>query len=260
MTDVASLIATAASLWRQAQYTVALTGAGISTPSGIPDFRTPESGVWAEGTDPMAVASIYAFKRRPQDFFDWLRPLAKTLLNAEPNAAHYALARLEQAGRLRGIITQNIDLLHSRAGAETIYEVHGHIREATCIRCYEIFNAEAALADYLDTGAVPHCPACGGVLKPNVILFGEMLPTRVMQQAKVQTRRCDLMLVAGSSLEVAPAGDLPLLAKQTGADLIIVNLDETHVDEIADVVIRADVVDVLPSLAEAVLSGSAASF
>lgn len=254
MTSIDSLIATAASLWRDARHVVALTGAGISTPSGIPDFRTPDSGVWDRVADPMEVASIYAFKRRPQSFYDWLRPLLQTFLAAEPNAAHYALARLEQHGRLQSIITQNIDLLHSRAGTETIHEVHGHMREATCITCYEVFNADMVLSDYLATGDMPHCPACGGVLKPNVILFGEMLPMRVMQRAKAETRRCDLMLVAGSSLEVAPVGDLPLLAKQTGADLIIVNLGETHLDEIADVIIRADVVEALPRLAEAVLS------
>lgn len=249
MTQIDALIAEAAALLQKADHAVVLTGAGISTPSGIPDFRTPGTGVWTQTIDPMEVASIYAFKQHPQSFYDWLRPLVDTVFHAQPNAAHLALAQLERYGRIKGIITQNIDLLHTRAGSKTVYEVHGHLREMTCIFCFQIYETERFLSDYLATGRVPRCPACGGVLKPNIILFGEMLPIQVMNKAQLQARICDLMIVVGSSLEVAPAGDLPLLAKQAGAKVIIINLGETYLDEVADVLIRANVVDVLPQLA-----------
>lgn len=255
MTKLDTLITEAAVLLQQARHAVALTGAGISTPSGIPDFRTPGSGVWEHVTDPAEVASLYAFKRRPQSFYDWLRPLLRLVFASQPNPAHLALAQMEAANLLKCIITQNIDLLHSKAGSQTIFEVHGHLRQMTCISCYTVFDTEQFLASLLDSADVPRCPRCGGVLKPNVILFGEMLPVKVMNQAQLHTRLCDVMLVAGSSLEVAPVGDLPLLAKQAGAKIIIVNLGETYMDEIADVRIRADVVDVLPRLASYFAAG-----
>ncbi len=239
-----------ATLLRTANHAIALTGAGISTPSGIPDFRSPDSGVWANVEDPMEIASIYAFRRWPQRFYTWLRPMAKLMLEAQPNAAHLALARLEQHGFLKGVITQNIDLLHSKAGSQTVYEVHGHMRQLTCSACFAAFPAETVLPRFLETGDVPYCHKCGGVLKPDVILFGEMMPIGVLNRAHQQARLCDLMLVIGSSLEVAPAGDMPLLAHQTGARVVIINLQATHLDHIADLVIRADVLDVLPTLAE----------
>jgi len=232
----------------QAKQAIALTGAGISTPSGIPDFRSPESGIWHQ-VDPLDVASIYAFRVRPQTFFDWVHPLAKVTVEAQPNVAHFALAQLEKYGPLRGVITQNIDMLHTKAGSETVYEVHGHWREATCLRCYTIYPSEPYLDEFIKSGCVPYCPACEGVLKPNVILFGEQLPVRVLNEARKWSRTCDLMLVVGSSLQTAPAGDLPMLAAESGARLIIVNREPTIADYLADVVIHADVVDVLPKLA-----------
>ncbi|MBC8097866.1 MAG: RNA polymerase subunit sigma, partial [Armatimonadetes bacterium] len=130
-TDLTSiLIHNAVALLRTSQRTVAFTGAGISTDSGIPDFRSPDSGVW-HGQDPMVVASIYGFKRNPQAFYDWVRPLTITTANAQPNPAHDALVALEQCGKLHSVITQNIDMLHTRAGSQTVYELHGHMRRAT---------------------------------------------------------------------------------------------------------------------------------
>lgn len=237
----------AQALIAQASHVVALTGAGISTPSGIPDFRSPDSGLWSQA-DPFEVASLYGFRRRPQDFYDWIQPLARLTLAARPNPAHEALAHLEAHGPLKGIITQNIDMLHQKAGSQVVYELHGHMREMTCLRCFAVVPAGPILEAWLATGDVPHC-SCGGVLKPNVILFGEQLPVSIFNEAKRQARSCDLMLVAGSSLEVAPAGDLPLLAKEQGARLVIVNYGVTCYDEMADVVIHADVADVLPRLA-----------
>jgi len=240
----------ALNLLAAARHTIALTGAGISTPSGIPDFRSPDSGLW-ERADPFEVASIYSFRRRPQDFYDWIQPLTKLTLSALPNPAHTALAQLEQSGRLHGIITQNVDTLHNKAGSSTVFEVHGHFREMTCLRCYAVYPSAAYLDAFIDSGDIPTCDSCGGILKPNVILIGEQLPVRVMNEAKKHTRQCDLMIVVGSSLEMAPAGDLPALAVETGAKLMIINLEPTHLDHLADAVIIGDAVDILPRLASA---------
>jgi NAD-dependent deacetylase len=246
--DLDTKINQALNILKGARHVVALTGAGISTHSGIPDFRSPESGLW-DRFDPMKVASIAAFKQNPQDFYAWIRPLAQKIMTARPNPAHLALAKMEQFGPLQAVITQNIDVLHTKAGSKTIYEVHGHLREATCMHCLQTYQTAMVLSDYLADGQIPYCPGCGGILKPNIILFGEILPVTVMNRAKRHVRDCDVMIVAGSSLEVAPAGDLPMLAKYGGAKLIIVNLGETHLDDMADVLLHADVVDVLPRLA-----------
>jgi NAD-dependent deacetylase len=238
----------AITLLSQSQRTMALTGAGISTPSGIPDFRSSNSGFW-ENANPFEVASIYSFRQRPQDFYDWIQPLASQTINAQPNAAHYALAELEIHGPLVGLITQNVDMLHGKAGSQTVYEIHGHFREVTCLSCYTVFSSSPHLDDFIETGDIPHCTECGGILKPNVILIGEQLPVGILNEAKKQIRACDLMLVAGSSLQMAPACDIPAFAMDCGARLLIVNLEPTHMDRHADVVIQADVVDVLPKLA-----------
>lgn len=241
-------VARAIALLREAKHAVALTGAGISTPSGIPDFRSPESGVW-DRVDPVEVASIYAFRHNPAAFFDWIRPLAHTILHAQPNPAHLALADLEANGRLQAIITQNIDLLHSQAGSQTVHEVHGSLRHATCQGCHAQTDALPLWQQLAQSNQIPTCASCGAVLKPNVVLFGELLPALTMHLAQEAARNCDLMLIAGSSLEVAPAGDLPMLAKQTGARLIIVNLGPTHMDSAADLLFREDVAELLPLLA-----------
>jgi NAD-dependent deacetylase len=240
----------AATILREARHAVALTGAGSSTPSGIPDFRSPGMGLW-EHADPMEVASITVFRQHPEVFYNWIRPLAATLLKAEPNAGHHALAEMEQDGRLKAIITQNIDGLHQRAGSCEVLEVHGHLREATCISCYQTLPTEGLLDDFLASEGVARCPACGGVMKPNVVLFGEQLPVAVLNAAMVHARRADLMLVAGSSLEVMPVSRLPLVVHEQGGRLIVVNLSPTYVDDIAEVVIHADVAEALPRIAQA---------
>ncbi|MEM7113552.1 MAG: Sir2 family NAD-dependent protein deacetylase [Chloroflexota bacterium] len=238
----------AISLLQQAKHAVALTGAGISTPSGIPDFRSPASGLW-EKADPMEVASIWGFQRNPEAFYAWLHPLSKLTMDAKPNAAHVALVDLEAHGPLKAIITQNIDMLHTRAGSQTVYEVHGHMREATCLSCLSVFEGAPFWERFTETAVPPRCPNCNSIVKPNTILFGELLPQAIMQAAEDHVAKCDVMLAIGSSLEVAPVGDLPLRAKRRGAKLIIINLGRTHADRLADVVIRADVVEALPQLA-----------
>lgn len=242
-------IQTASDILRRAHYGVALTGAGISTHSGIPDFRSPNSGLW-EHANPVEVASIYGFRLHPEQFYNWFRPLALTILNAIPNPAHIALSNMEALGKLKCVITQNIDTLHSRAGSRTV-ELHGHLREATCIHCFTVYPAEPLILDYLKTNILPRCLECGAVLKPNVILLGEQLPALALLAARREARRCDAMLVVGSSLEVYPAANLPIIARQSGAALIVVNLSETPLDQVAQVVIHGDVVDVLPQIAAA---------
>jgi NAD-dependent deacetylase len=237
----------AAALLKAARFAVAFTGAGISTASGIPDFRSHESGLW-HAVDPMTVASLAGFRQQPEAFYQWVQPLAQRIVDAQPNAAHQTLAQLETAGYLKAIITQNIDMLHTRAGSQTVYELHGHLRQVTCIRCFKLYPAAPILTQFLSDGQVPHCPDCGGVLKPNLILFGEQLPVRDWHNARHAARTCDLMLVIGASLEVAPACDLPLLAHRTGAHLIVLNLEPTPVDQVADVLLHANAADVLPAL------------
>jgi NAD-dependent deacetylase len=239
----------AVELIHRSHHMVAFTGAGHSTASGIPDFRSPDSGLW-EKANPMLVASIWAFRLNPKTFFNWARPLLETLLTAPPNPAHMALAQLEEMGILKAVITQNIDNLHQRAGSRRVLELHGHMREATCIRCYKVLPVDSMMEQFLLRGDVPYCE-CGGVLKPNVILFGEQLPIKVLNQAMEDARRCDLILVAGSSLEVTPAADIPFLAVNSGAKAIIVNFQPTAFDGNADVVVHDDVAQILPRFVEA---------
>ena len=252
--EYASSIVCAAALLRESHYAIALTGAGSSTPSGIPDFRSPETGLW-ERADPMEVASVYAFRRNPETFYAWIRPMVKTLLTAEPNSGHLALAQLEAGGWLKAVITQNIDDLHQRAGARKVLELHGHLREATCIRCYRVVPTGELMDDFLASGEVPRCAVCGGVMKPNVVLFGEQLPIGVVNATMAHIRQADLMLIAGSSLEVMPASQLPLLVHERSGCLIVVNLTSTPIDDVAEVVIHADVAEVLPRIARACAEG-----
>lgn len=231
----------------EADHAIAFTGAGISTPSGIPDFRSPTSGIWNQ-VDPFEVASIYGFRRNPQAFYNWVHPLTETTLKAQPNPAHVALSQLEQIGKLRAIVTQNIDMLHTRAGSQIVHELHGHMRETTCIRCFEVFDNQPIMQQFLNDKAVPTCRDCGGVLKPNIILFGEQLPIRVLHAAQRAAKTCDLMLVVGSSLEVAPANELPIIAQRNGAKLVIVNLEATDYDRRANLVLNGDAATLLPEV------------
>lgn len=240
-------ISQAAQLLQRAKRVVALTGAGISTPSGIPDFRSPGSGLWKRA-DPMEVASFWGFNAHPDSFYEWFKPLVELIVNAQPNPAHRALAELETMGKLRTVITQNIDDLHQVAGSQRVLQVHGHMRQATCIRCMHQVDATPLIREYLRDSSVPRCTQCGGPMKPNVVLFGEMLPVRVMYDAEQEAQQCDVMLVAGSSLEVAPAGDLPLVAKKHGAQIIIVNQSPTIADAHARVILRDDVAVALPKI------------
>ena len=233
------------------QYIVALSGAGISTASGIPDFRSPGSGLWNK-VNPYVVASIYAFRLRPKAFYDWLRPIAVKMQEAQPNPAHRALARLEQMGLLRVVITQNVDGLHQRAGSQRVLELHGDSRQATCMKCGRVSPTESLIERFIESSEVPRCQGCRGVMKPNVVLFGELLPARTLLEAEAEAEACDLMLVVGSSLLIAPASELPLTAHRSGAKLVIINAQPTPVDSCASAVIREDLTAVLPRIVDGV--------
>ncbi|MBM2823971.1 MAG: NAD-dependent protein deacylase [Thermoleophilia bacterium] len=213
-----------AALIRERQPCVVLTGAGVSTESGIPDFRSA-SGIWAE-VDPFEVASIQAFRRDPERVWSFYCERIHMLREAEPNAAHYALAELERRGLVSAIVTQNIDILHSRAGSHEVIEVHGSIRSAVCLQCFSTEAADDVLAQ-LEERAAPICVHCGEILKPGVTLFGELLPPEAIERATDLARTAGLVLVVGSSLEVWPVAGLPLEARA----FAIVNRGSTALDD-----------------------------
>ncbi len=245
-------LARAAALLRAGRLNVVLTGAGISTESGLPDFRS-KSGLWA-GVDPARVASASAFRRDPDAFYAFYRTRLERLARAAPNAAHRALVRLEALGVVHLVVTQNVDGLHQRAGTREVVEVHGNLREARCAGCGGV-SPIGDMAAALEKGASPRCGRCSGLLRPNVVLFEEMLPAPAYERAAVACRECDVLLVVGSSLEVYPVAGLPTLAVEHGARLIIVNRDPTPCDALADTVVRGDAGTVLPGIAAAVGDG-----
>jgi len=225
---------------------VALTGAGMSTESGIPDFRSA-TGIWAE-VDPYEVASIDAFHRDPERVWRWYASRIHSLLDAEPNRGHRTLAALERAGHVQAVVTQNIDTLHTRAGSVEVVEVHGSIRRATCLACATPEPVDGVL-EQLESGPVPRCRACGAVLKPDVVMFGELLPVGPFARAERLARETGLLLVVGSSLQVWPAAGLPETAIAHGGALAIVNDEETPFDWQADVVARGPAGETLSAVA-----------
>jgi NAD-dependent deacetylase len=226
---------------------VVLTGAGVSTESGIPDFRSP-TGMWAQ-VDPMEYASLRAFEADPEKVWSFYAPRIEMLTGAEPNAAHRALAELERRGLVSAVITQNIDLLHERAGSREVVEVHGSIRTATCPGC----GAEHRLDDVValvEADGTPRCRECGAVLKPDVVFFGELLPEAAIDRAYELAREAALMLVVGSSLEVHPVADLPLETLRGGGSLAIVNRSPTALDERAELKIDGSAGETLSAMLE----------
>jgi NAD-dependent protein deacetylase/lipoamidase len=233
-----------AGLIRENRPLVVLTGAGISTESGIPDFRSRE-GIWAQ-YDPMVYAHIESFRRDPERVWEFYGLRLHVLTEAQPNAGHRALAELENRGWLHAVITQNIDRLHERAGSRALVEVHGSIRTSSCLHCGTVVPFD----DVLALLPVPHCPACGEVLKPDVVMFGELLPQQAIARAEQLAREAGVLLVVGSSLEVWPVNDLPRHTLRNGGRLAIVNRGATELDELADVVIDAGAGETLAALAD----------
>ncbi|MGI8506174.1 MAG: SIR2 family NAD-dependent protein deacylase [Solirubrobacteraceae bacterium] len=239
-----------AELIRGAESVVALTGAGISVPSGIPDFRSPGTGLW-ENVDPMEVAHIDVFRRDPERFWHFYGQRFQTLEDKRPNGAHQALATLEHAGLIDAVITQNIDRLHAKAGTRELIEVHGTISHASCETCGASFPlAEVRARQSADPAGVPRCD-CGAALKPDVVLFGEYLPEQALQRAEALAAGAELMLCIGSSLEVYPVAQLPAMTLAAGGRLAIVTQGATPFDGRAAVRCGGDVVHELGALIEA---------
>ena len=239
----------AAKLLENSHHAIILSGAGISTPSGIPDFRSTENGLWKK-YNPFEVASLSAFRVNPTRFFEWFRPLTKQILEAKPNEAHLAVSKLEAQGIIKAVITQNIDILHQKAGSKNVLEVHGTLNSMTCVSCYTKYSSTQFLDEYINQGKIPHCPKCGGILKPDAILFEEQLPKNIWKLAESEIKKSDLMIVVGSSLEVVPVANLPYQIVSTGGKLIIINKQPTYIDSRADAVLHQDVIDALPKLLE----------
>ncbi len=244
----------AAELFRKARRVVVLTGAGISTPSGIPDFRSEGTGLWSRD-EPLEAASLNTFRTSPEKFFHWFRPLAGRIFDAQPNPAHQALAEIEAHGVPVIIATQNIDGLHQKAGSKNVVELHGTIRTLSCTQCFKQYESSPFLRAYIDFGTIPACAECRGILKPDVILFGEQLPQAAWNEAQKAARQADLMVVAGSSLEVLPVAGLPMQAVDRGAHLIVINNTPTYINPRADIVIMDDVAAVIPEIIKRAIHG-----
>ncbi len=245
-TGISTEVERLAELVRESRSTVALTGAGVSVPSGIPDFRTPETGLWAN-VDPMEVAHIDVFERDPARFWSYYRPRFHSLGDKQPNAAHEALAELERRGLLEGVITQNIDRLHRAAGSREVVEVHGSIETSTCRSCSASFGIEA-VSELFDADGVAICSECGGPVKPDVVLFGEMLPAAAMARAQQLAEGAELMLCIGSSLAVYPVAGLPGLTLERGGRMAIVTKGATPYDAKAELRLEGEVDAELSSL------------
>lgn len=248
--SVSGGVARLAELIRDAGSVVALTGAGISVPSGIPDFRSPGTGLW-ENVDPMEVAHIDAWRADPQRFWHFYGDRFQSLRDKAPNAAHAALAELERRGVLAGVVTQNIDMLHRRAGTENLVEVHGTIEHSSCLDCgdrYPLDVVRLRLSESVD--GYPSCD-CGRPLKPDVVLFGEWLPEGALERAYAMAAAADVLLCIGTSLEVQPIAQLPSVTRQTGGEVAIVTQGPTPWDDRCAVRLDGDVEAELTALVEA---------
>lgn len=243
------LVAQVADWLTNAQTAVAFTGAGISTESGIPDFRSP-GGVWS--------------KTQPVYFDDFLRSAAARVEywrqkaaahadfgSAQPNRGHQVLAKWERTGRIQGVITQNIDGLHQQAGSHTVLELHGTARFVVCLDCQERYETGEMVARFLQAQQPPACSRCGGITKHATVSFGQSLPADILERSLTMSRGADLFLAMGSSLQVQPAASLPLVARESSARVVIINRDATPCDELADVVIHESIGATLGQIDEA---------
>jgi NAD-dependent deacetylase len=236
-----------AQLLRASERAVVLTGAGVSVPSGIPDFRTPRTGLW-EKVDPMEVAHIDAWRRDPDRFWRFYGDRFASLVDKQPNDAHRALAELERRGLIRAVITQNIDRLHRVAGTERLIEMHGSIEWSVCPQCGGKVALDQVIEQLKAEDAAPECACCIAPLKPDVVLFGELLPERALAEAQELALEADLMICVGSSLEVYPVAGLPAMTRGAGGRLALITQGPTPYDAEADVKLDGDVVEELQAV------------
>lgn len=225
---------------------VALTGAGMSTESGIADFRSPGTGLW-EKVDPYEYASIDSYIAHPTKNLEFMLETGKAIFSARPNKGHKALTKLQKLGKLKGVLTQNIDRLHHKAKTKNIVEFHGNVMEAKCLQCGEVFPITNMVNQVLQ-GRSPSCNVCKGMLKPNAIFFGEPLESQVLQAADEIIAGCNLLIVLGSSLVVFPVAFYPQKALSLGAKIAIINIQETDMDSLAEVVIHEKIGDIFPKI------------
>lgn len=224
---------------QEARHTVIFSGAGLSTESGLQDFRSADRGMWND-RNPTELASTTALHHNRDEFVRFYQWRIQEMIKAKPNAGHMILAKWEEDGLIRGIITQNVENYHEQAGSKALAKLHGDLGTLRCMECERPYSAQ----DYLPPVQRTVCD-CGGFIRPNVVLFGEMLPERAIRLAEVWMRQADLFIVLGSSLTVSPANQLPLQAKHNGARLVIINYDPTPLDDLADVVLHRSIGEVL---------------
>jgi NAD-dependent deacetylase len=232
---------------REARSALVLTGAGVSVPSGIPDFRSPGTGIW-EKVNPMEVAHIDAFRRQPDRFWHFYAERFASLVDKQPNEAHEAIAELERRGVIRGVVTQNVDRLHRRAGSRNVVEVHGSIDWSVCPACGGRTKLERVLEMLAEHSGAPECPACIAPLKPDVVLFGEMLPEDAISEAYALAAEADLIVCVGSSLEVFPVASLPGVTRDGGGRIALITQGPTPYDRDAELKLTGDVVQELAAV------------
>jgi NAD-dependent deacetylase len=247
-----TLLRQAAALIRRSRLTVAMTGAGVSVESGLSDFRSPD-GIWSK-YDPREYAYIDSFLRNPRKVWRFIEELIEGYGDVQPNAGHQAMARLEEAGLLAAVITQNIDNLHQAGGSRHVVEFHGNMHRLVCLDCQNHY----AISDEKVMSRMPPECECGRILKPDFIFFGEMIPTRALESSFSLAARCEVLLVAGTSAEVSPASMIPVEAKRSGAKLIELNLQPTVLtDNLTDIFLEGPFARTMPRLADAVLAENA---
>ena len=251
MYDLETKIQIFAQLILDAKNIVALTGAGMGTESGIADFRSPGTGLW-ERVDPDEFASIHSYVSNTRKNMDLMLEMGMNIFKARPNKGHKALTQLQKLGKLSGILTQNIDRLHSKAKTKNVVELHGTAYEAICMKCGKIYPVTIMIDQVRHGASRPTCDSCKGLLKPNAIFFGEPLQSETLSRADQMLETCDLLIVLGSSLLIYPVAFYPRKALSLGAKLAIINIQETDMDNNADIVIHDKIGDVLPLIVDIV--------
>jgi len=247
MTSLEDKIEELAQLILDSKNIVALTGAGMSTESGIADFRSPGTGLW-EKVDPYEFASIHSYVANTSKNLEFMLETGKTIFSARPNKGHKALTKLQKLGKLKGVLTQNIDRLHHKAKTRNIVEFHGNAYEAKCMTCGQIYEITYMVNQVMKGNYSPSCEKCRGMLKPNAIFFGEPLESATLEAADAMIAECNLLIVLGSSLVVYPVAFYPQKALSLGAKLAIINIQDTDMDSIAEVVIHEKIGDIFPEV------------
>jgi len=252
MDDSENKIQLIAQLIIDSENIIALTGAGMSTESGIADFRSPGTGLW-EKVNPDEFASIHSYVSDTGKNLKFMLEMGMDIFKSKPNKGHKSLTKLQKLGKLRGVLTQNIDGLHKRAKTKNVIELHGTAHEAICMRCHTVYPITKLIDQVLKSNRSPSCEACQGLLKPNAIFFGEPLHSDTLLAAEKMLSCCDLLLVLGSSLLVYPVAFYPRKALLNGAKLVIINIQETDMDDHAKVVLHERIGDVMPKIVEIVI-------